>query len=134
MKTWQRVSFVLVCVAALFALWRLPSSGAVGVLLGLGGAWMGRSVYRSKLTPNPAGQDRDYSLRPVAVAAVKAAGLFVAALFWAVLTGFAIRLGYVSDTWHGAGMLMIPCFILFAVSVLYLINAITKFQLGGRPL
>ena len=132
MKPWQSVLLAIVAAAAVYVLWRFPPARAVtSVLMAIGAAWLGRSMYRSKLTANPMGENRNYSLRPVAIGLAKAAGSFVAALFWAVLTGYAVRLGYLSDTWYGAGVVLAPSLILLAVSVIYVINAMAKFQVGG---
>jgi hypothetical protein len=133
MKLWQRVLLVIASVAALYALWRYPPAGITAILLGACGAWVGRSMYSSKLAPNPIGENRDYSLRPVAIALAKGVGSFAAALLLTALGVYAVTRGYVPDTPVGVGVALGPALLLFVVSVIYLIKALTRFQLGGQP-
>jgi hypothetical protein len=132
-KLWQRVLFVIVGAAALYALWRFPPTGVVTVLLGVGAAWLGRSIYRSKLAANPMGDSRDYSLRPAATALVKSLGSFAAALLWAASTASAVRLGHIPDTPLGATVVVGPTLLLLAIGVIYLLKSLMKFQFGGKP-
>jgi hypothetical protein len=132
-KLWQRALLIIAAAAAIYALVRFSPRGVGSLLIVVCAIWLGRSMYRSKVTADPMGENRDFSLRPVAAAALKAAGCMVAAFFWAVLTGYAIRLGYVSDTWHGAGLLVVPALVFLVVSVMYVGKAMARFQLGGTP-
>jgi hypothetical protein len=133
MKPWQRVLLAIVAAAALYALWRFPPAGIATVLIGACAAWLGRSIHRSKLATNPMGENRDYSVRPVAAAVAKSVGSFAAALLWAALTACGVRRGYVPDTSLGAAIVFGPALVLLAISVIYLVKAMARFQLGGKP-
>jgi hypothetical protein len=132
MKLWQRAVVVIASVAALHALWRFPTTGLSSVLIGVAFIWFGRSLYRRKFTPNPMGDGRDYSLRPVAVAALKSVGSFVAAALWAVLIGYASRRNILPDTSVAVGLAVAPLFVLLMMMVIYLAKAITRFQFGTQ--
>ena len=133
MKPWQRVLFAALAIPTAYALWRMPTGGTGAVLIGAFAVWLGRSVYRSKLAKNPLGENRDYSLRPVAAAAAKSIGSFAAALLWAALTGYAVRRGYVVDAWFGAGLLFVPALVLLVVAAIYLIKVAVGLQFGRKP-
>jgi hypothetical protein len=133
MKIWHRVLLILASVGGLYALWRFPPTGIVTVLIGVGAAWLGRSIYRSKLAANPAGENRDYSLQPVFAAVLRCVGWFAVALLWTALIASAIRRNYIPDDWLGVAVLFGPALILGIISVWYLIQAWTRFQVGGEP-
>lgn len=133
MKIRQGVLFILASVAALYALWRFPPTGIVTVLICVGAAWLGRSIYRSKLVANPAGENRDYSLRPVVAALLRCVGWFAVTLLWIALMASAIRRNYIPDTWLGVTVLFGPALLLGIISIWYLIQAWTRFQVGGEP-
>ena len=133
MKLWQRVLIVVVGAATAYALWRLPPSGVSGVLVALGAGWLGRSIYRSKLAANPMGENRDYSLRPVATAVAKSISSFAAAMVWIAFTANAVGRGYIPDTWLGVGVVLGPGLALLLISVMYFAKAIARFRLGGKP-
>ena len=128
MKLWQRVLIAITSAAALYALWRFPAGGVAGVLIGVGAVWLGRSIYRSKLSANPIGENRDYSLRPVGIAVAKSVGSFAAAILWAALMGYAVRRNYVPDTWLGAGVVFGPSLVLLATAAIYLVKAMMRFH------
>jgi hypothetical protein len=132
MKLWQRVVLAILAAAAAYALWRFPTTGIATTVIGACAAWLGRAVYRSKLAKNPTGENRDYSLRPVAAAAAKGLASLGAALLWAVLTAYTVRRGYVPDTWFGAGVLLAPALILLLLAAIYLLKAVLRFQFGGE--
>ena len=133
MKDWQRVLLVIASVAALYPLWRFPPNGFAAVVLGIGSAWLGRNIYRSKLAANPMGVTRDYSLRPVATAFAKFVGLFAAALLWTGLMAYAARHNYVPDTGLGVAVVFGPSLALLAIGLIYLGKALIASQFGGKP-
>ncbi len=133
MKLWQRVLVIAVSLAALYMLWRFPIAGPGTVLLGAAGAWIARSTIRSKLAPNPMGENRDYSLRPSAVALIKAIGAFAAAMLWAASGEYAVRIKYLPDTWFGAVVVAGPLVLLLVVGTIYLFIAMAKVIFGGQP-
>jgi len=132
MKLWQRVLLVLATAATLYTLWRIPLTGVVTVLLGVGAAWLGRSIYRSRLVANPMGEHRDYALRPAATAFAKFVGLIAAALLWTGLMAYAVRHNHVPDTWLGVAVVFGPSLALLAISLIYLGKALLAFQFGGK--
>jgi hypothetical protein len=133
MKLWQRILMSAVSVAALYVLWRFPIAGVGTILVGAAGAWTARSIYRSKLAPNPMGEHRDYSLRQGITALIKAVGSFAAAMLWAVSAGHAAKIKYLPDTWFGAVILAAPLLLLMILGAYYLVIATTKFLFGSRP-
>jgi len=133
MKLWQRALLVVIALAALYAMWRFPVAGVGAVLMGAVAVWLGRGLFRSKLAANPMGENRDYSLRPGAVAAAKGAGLFVAAMLWAALGASAVRLKYIPDTTIGALIVVGPVLLLLGMGAVYLFLAVVRFMYGGKP-
>jgi hypothetical protein len=128
MKLWQRVLIAITSAAALYALWRFPAGGVAGLLIAVGAVWLGRSIYRSKLSVNAMGENRDYSLRPVGIAVAKSIGWFAAAILWAAIMAY-----YVPDTWFGAWVVFGPSLGLLAIGVISLVKAVTRFQFGDKP-
>ena len=133
MKTWQRVLAIIASFAGLYLLWRFPPVGLGAVLLGVCGAFLGRSMYRSGLAQNPIGENADFSVRPVVIAIAKCSGLFAAALVWSALGGYAVKHGYVPDNYFGATLVFGPALVLLAASVFYLFKAMARFNFGGQP-
>jgi hypothetical protein len=133
MKVWQRVLLLIAVVATLYALWRFPPIGVVSVLIGIATALLGRRMFRGKLWANSAGENRDYSLRPVVAAVLRCVGWFAVALLWTALMASAIRRNYIPDNWLGVAVLFGPALVLVTISVWYLIQAWTRFQVGGEP-
>jgi hypothetical protein len=133
LKLWQHVLLAALALATAYLLWRSPDAGVATIFVGACAAWLGRSIYRSKLAKNPMGENRDYSLRPAVVAAAKCLGSFAAALLWTMLTAYSVRRGYVSDTWSGFGVLFAPALVLLIVAATYLVKAMVGFHFGGKP-
>jgi hypothetical protein len=133
MKFWQRLLLAIASAAALYVLWRFPAGGIATVLIGACAAWLGRGIYRSKLAANPLGENRDYSVRPVATTVAKSVGSFAAAMVWTVLMAYAIRRNYVPDTWLGVAVVFGPVLILVAMGMIFLGKALARFQVGGKP-
>ena len=132
MKLWQRTLMIAVSIAALYVLWRFPIAGVGTVLVGAAGAWTARSIYRSKLAPNPMGEHRDYSTRQGVTALTNAVGSFAAAMLWAVSGGYAARMKYLPDTWLGVVVLAGPLLLLILVGAYYLVIAMMRFLFGSR--
>jgi hypothetical protein len=133
MKLWQRAVLMIVSVAALYALWRSPVAGIGSIVMGVVGVGIGRSIFRSKLAPNPMGENRDYSLRPGTTALLKAIGWFSAAMLWALLGGYAIRMKYLPDNSIGGAVLAGPIVLLLTAAGIYLSIAMATVLFGIRP-
>jgi hypothetical protein len=89
MRPWERYILAIAATVALYAMWRFPIHGAGVVVLTLCALWLGRSIYRTKLSRSPLGENRDFSIRPVLATMMKAVGLFVAAILWTMLLAYA---------------------------------------------
>ena len=133
MKLWQRVLLVIVSLSTAYALWRFPMTGIGTVVVGAFAVWLGRSVYRNRLATNPAGESRDYSLRPGITAIAKSMGLFAAAMLLALLGAYAVRLKYIPDTWLGALIVLGPVVLLLGIAAIYLFMGVAKIIYGGNP-
>ena len=133
MKISERVLLITLAVAGLYALSGSHPSGIVAVLMALGIAWLGRNRYRSKVAANPMGEDRDYSLRPVAEAVLKCVGSFAALLLWSGLWAYALKRHYIPDNPLGVALGLAPAVALLALGVIYVVRAMTRFQYGGQP-
>ena len=144
MTNFQRALVVIAFGGAIYVLFSassvpLPignsssSRAVVVVLVGALGAWLGRSIYRSRLTSNPLGNDRDFSLRPAAIAALKALCLFVASLAAGALGAYCVKHEYIPDSPAGATLALGPGLLLLLASIIYLVIAAVRFQFGRQP-
>ena len=131
MKRW-RLALILFAGAiggaiAFYAMGRLPLTGAGAVLLGLVATWLGRESFRSNLTPNPFGADRDYSSRPALKLGL--IGMLI------LLAGFAWLLAMVRvvpDSIVGTTVLIGPFLVAIGFGLMYIFKAKSRFMYGGK--
>ena len=128
-----RIVLLALSLAGLFLLWRYGLHGAAAAIAGVAALLFGRATRTSKLHKNPFGENRDYTLRPVAMAAAKAFGCFAVGMLWVVLLGLAVRYKYIPDNeWTAYGLLAAPLVVLTGLGGFYLAKAIFRVQFGGK--
>jgi hypothetical protein len=127
-----RTAVVCVAAAAIYWLCTHSLSPAAGVLMSVGGVILGRSILRTKLSPNPLGDaERYFQIGPVLGDLSRCAGCFAAGCVWAVLTTLAVKHQKLPDTyWTAYGVLLVPLVASLAAAAFFLGRAGLRAMFG----
>jgi hypothetical protein len=130
MKQWQRVLVAVVPMICLYGLWRYPSGGIAFICFLACAILFSRAMLRTNTTVNPLGKERDYSLRPVALTALKALAALISGVVWPLLaTIFDERIG-IPENWLGLSIVIGPSLVFMACGAVYTKRALKQFQFG----
>jgi hypothetical protein len=124
---------VVVCIAAMYLLWRYGVHGVGTLVLGLSAAVLVRTIYKSDPGKNPLGSDRDYSIKPALIAALKSLGCFVGSMIWALFMTVEVRSGRLPDNdWVGYGLTLTPVLLLLGLMAFYIWKVFWLIQYGRK--
>ena len=132
MKLWERIALTSAGITAIYFLWHHEFHGVEMVMLTITMLVIGRLLYTSNAATNPLGAERDYSLKPVAIAVFKSLLYFTAAFLWVVISLVVVRRWHLPDTLLVAIGFIGPGMALVILGAYQLWVAMTRFQFGRQ--
>lgn len=114
--------------------WATRFNSPTLILLCIGTFFLSREIYKSKLSPNPLGEKRNFALQPALMELGKSGICFAGSLLWWTLAvALAVRYRAIPDNRFTAyGLLLIPMSLMLVSGAWYFVLAALR-ALYGNP-